>query len=112
MCCPTAAMPSASSSARRSRSPGGGDGPGLGATMRSMERFGYRRTTAPYLRSTMQRPKPRSRLARFITSASSMSYPLYDITATVAFCPAPCGRAAPRGGRERLPRSSCSADPL
>lgn len=37
-------------------------------------RLAYFFRLVPYLRSTMQRPNPRSRLARFITMASSISY--------------------------------------
>lgn len=37
-------------------------------------RLAYFFRLVPYFLSTMQRPKPRSRLARFITMASSMSY--------------------------------------
>ena len=45
-----------------------------GMLMMSAVRLGYRLSTVPCLRMSMHRPKPLSRLARFMISASSMSY--------------------------------------
>jgi hypothetical protein len=49
--------------------------PAVGLTRRSMVPLGYFLSVMLDFLSTMQRPKPRSRLERFITMASSMSYP-------------------------------------
>src|SRR5437879_2480367 len=49
---------------------------------------GYRRSSARYVRMNEDRPRPRSMEALFITIASSMLYPWWDMTATTKFWPA------------------------